>query len=632
MASESHLDDVQHVTQDFIFGDLSASECLLAGHKAAGLGFQHQNRIDPAVPVANHPVSITCTVGVDLSIATMEIWYSTDGAIPVTGCPTSSMHRASVEWDDLNWSYTESWRGAIPAQPAGTLISYRVVSQTVAGDEIWADPDRTTGEPGLFAYWLGDADPPDWARSAIIYHVFVDRFAPDPGSKWKDADSLNDFWGGTIEGLRARLPYLVDLGVNCLWLSPIFPSPTHHGYDTTDYFAIEPRLGTLEEFRQLTADIHAAGMRLILDLVANHCSDQHPLFRRALSDPVSPEREMFSFDTEGGYGSFYNVESMPEWALDREPARDHILEVAKFWLDVGVDGYRLDYAVGPSHAFWAAFRRTMNRGNRERSDERSSRGPETEHRDKPQSHTDLLTIGEITSSAARIATYEGRLDGGLDFLLLQEIRAFFAFDLIAAEDFGRFLERHLTYFSGRFVNFSFLDNHDMNRFVWVVRGDRRRLKLTALLQFLLPSPPIIFYGTEVGLSQFRDLEYPDGSRKLEESRTPMLWDGDQDAVLLDYYRRLIALRRSIPELHDAQLSYLPTSSAGLLCLNVGAEHTLVLNRSEESVSWHLATDEDVIEFATEHAVRIDGSVLSLPPMSGSLLLRDRASDSSSNPV
>jgi glycosidase len=609
MATESPLDDVQRVTSDFIFGTLSATEELLSEHKAAGVGLRHQDRTDPALPVADQPVSITCTVGVDLSVATMEILFTTDGSLPGATSPVLTMHRTSVEWDDLNWSYIEAWNGVMPPEPAGTLVSYRVVARTVAGDVIWADADETTGEPGLFAYWLGSPAPPEWTADAIIYHVFVDRFAPDPGANWNDVETLNDFWGGTIEGLRTRIPYLLELGVNCLWLSPIFPSPTHHGYDTSDYFGVEPRLGTMEQFRQLLVEIHAAGMRVILDLVANHCSNQHPFFQRALDDPASPERDLFSFDSDGGFKSFYNVDSMPEWALDREPARRHLLDAANFWLDLGVDGYRLDYAMGPSHAFWAAFRQTTKTGKTGNQGEQTSRFPQP------------LNIGEITTSAARIATYEGRLDGALDFLLLQQFRAFFAFDLIDAEDFGRFLERHLAYFDGRIVNISFLDNHDMNRFLWVVRGDKRRLRLAALLQFLLPAPPIIYYGTEVGLSQNRDLEYPDGSRKLEESRTPMPWDDDQDTQLRDYYRRLIRLRRSTLDLRDARLTYMPSTTPGLLSLNVGTERTVLLNRSERSVTWNHVTGDDVIEFATEMAVQTDGSVLTMPPMSGCLVRR-----------
>lgn len=607
MTAGSSPDDVQDVTNDFIFGDLSSSDRLVGELKAAGLGLRHANRTDPAVPVPGVPVNVACTAGSDVSVAVMELHFTTDGSIPDESSPALPMRRVSVDWDDLTWSYLETWSGSIPAQPADTLVSYRIAARTTTGDLVWADPDKATGEPGLFAYWLGSAEPPVWTKDAIIYHVFLDRFAPDPGASWNAAQALDEIWGGTLEGLRARIPYLVELGVNCLWLSPIFPSPTHHGYDPTDYFAVEPRLGTMEGFRRLVTEVHAAGMRIILDFVPNHCSDQHPLFRRALDDVAAAERDLFTFQPDGGYVSYFNVGSMPELALDREPARDHIFDAAGFWLGEGVDGYRLDHAMGPSHAFWAAFRQAVSHDHPEDAEGRPGIRPQP------------LTIGEITSGAARIATYQGRLDGALDFLLLQQLRAFFGFDLIDAEAFGRFLERHLTYFQDRLASFSFLDNHDMNRFLWVVQGDKRRLKLAALLQFILPSPPIIYYGTEVGVSQLRDLQYPDGSRKSEESRTPMLWDDDQDRDLLDFYRRLIRMRQSAPDRADARVKCLATSAPGLLILQLGPSRTLLVNRFEGPADWHLPPGDHALVFATDGDMLLEDGVVSLPPMSGCLL-------------
>lgn len=297
---------------------------------------------------------------------------------------------------------------------------------------------------------------------------------------------------------------------------------------------------------------------------------------------------------------------MPELALDREPARSHMLEAARFWLDLGVDGYRLDHALGPSHAFWAAFRQGTS-GERGRPEGLIS----------PVAIP--LMIGEITSGATRIASYQGRLDGALDFLLLQQFRAFFAFDLIDAGAFGRFLVRHLAYFGDRLATFSFLDNHDMNRFLWVVQGDKRRLKLAALLQFLLPSPPIIYYGTEVGLSQFHDLEYPDGSRKSEESRTPMPWGDAQDRDLLDFYRRLVRVRQSDPSIPDAHIESLLTPTPGLLILRIGHNRVLVLNRSEHAATWDGAPSDASVAFATGADTLIAGGAVTLPPMSGCLL-------------
>lgn len=211
--------------------------------------------------------------------------------------------------------------------------------------------------------------------------------------------------------------------MTCLWLSPVFPSPTHHGYDANDYVTIEPRLGTKEQLAALIEDAHALGMRVLLDFVANHCSHQHPAFIKALSDPAAPERAMFGF-SGNTYQSFFDVGTMPEFALDWAPAMKYEIDAARYWIELGVDGYRLDYAMGPSHAFWSAFRPAVRAVNPE-----------------------AALISEITGSAAQVESYRGRLDGALDFLLLQSLRAFVAFELIDADAFGRFVEWHGAFFA-----------------------------------------------------------------------------------------------------------------------------------------------------------------------------------------
>ncbi|MBA2276364.1 MAG: DUF3459 domain-containing protein, partial [Chloroflexia bacterium] len=216
-------------------------------------------------------------------------------------------------------------------------------------------------------------------------------------------------------------------------------------------------------------------------------------------------------------------------------------------------------------------------------------------------------------------SYLGRLDGTLDFLLLQQLRAFIAFDLIGPAAFDRFLSRHLAYFPADFGLPSFLDNHDMNRFLWVCHGDTRRLKLAALLQFTLPHPPVIYYGTEVGLSQQHDLEYPDGSRRMEESRAPMLWDANQDSDLLAFYRDLIALRRAHSSLWRAERLPIELDERGLYVTSLGGEAMLALNRSPDSVTISAPTDV-TIAVRTETGVTRDGANLRLPPLTGALLL------------
>lgn len=587
--------NIQHVTQDFIFGDLSSSESLVRDLTAAGTGLYHRSRTVPPVPRADDPVIVECSVGADVSVHAAEVVYTTDGSMPDVSSASVPMSRHTTDWLALNWAYGERWQGRIPPQPEGILVRYRIRATTDGGVTTWADPHPVTGEPGLYAYWLGNAAAPDWLRQAVTYHILVDRFATTGGQPFRIVPTLSDFHGGSIHGVRERLGYLRELGVTCLWLSPLFPSPTHHGYDATDYVSVEPRLGTRRQLEVLIDEAHASGMRVVLDFVANHCSDQHPLFRKALANPESPERAMFAFSGDT-YQSFFDVGTMPEFALDRAPAMAYVLDAARYWVELGVDGYRLDYAMGPSHAFWSAFRAAVRTAN-----------------------PDVALIGEVTGSAAQLASYQGRLDGALDFPLLQAIRGFVAFDLIDSDGFGRFVERHFRYFSGRLVLPSFLDNHDMNRFLWAARGDVRRLKLAALLQFMLPGPPIIYYGTEVGVTQLRDLEYPDGSRKLEESRTPMIWGPDQNADLLDFYRRLIQHRKQVEQRLESVPVGVDSGDPDVLVLGVDGGMYVVINRSQAEKSVPLPSTPLGVSLTTDRGVQTDASCVVLPALTGCLL-------------
>ncbi|MDQ3044561.1 MAG: alpha-amylase family glycosyl hydrolase, partial [Chloroflexota bacterium] len=219
--------------------------------------------------------------------------------------------------------------------------------------------------------------------------------------------------------------------------------------------------------------------------------------------------------------------------------------------------------------------------------------------------------------------YWGRLDGTLDFLLLQQIRAFFAFDTIGPSEFDAFLRAHLNFFPAGFSLPSFLDNHDMNRFLWIVGGDTRRLKLAALFQFTLPHPPIIYYGTEAGLSQWRDLTYPDDSRRPEESRAPMPWGDSQDTSLVDFYRRLIALRRELaPHWKGARIP-LVTDEAGLYVTHLqrdGTRAIVALNRANAEQEILFNTEWNLnLCFATDKAVTFERDSLTLPPYGGAIL-------------
>lgn len=521
--------------EDFIFGSLTLTDEIVAKLTRQLRGVHHGHRMEPTPPAPGAPVAVLATVGPTVAADAAYLYYTTDGSEPqgLAGHARQgqalAMRQAATEWAPLLWDYVVWWKGELPPLPSGTKVRYKIEAHDpIGGASVFADNGAATPDKATpFSLLVSDAHPPQWAADAIIYHVFVDRFNPGAGRAFANPGDLRRFYGGTLRGVTEKLDYIASLGATAIWLSPIFASPSHHGYDATDLYAIEPRLGTEADLRALVDAAHARGIRIILDFVPNHVSNTHPFFVAAQTDPVSPYRDWFTFRRwPDEYESFFGVKSLPQWNNEHPPARRYMLDVARYWIrEFGVDGYRLDYANGPSHDFWTDFRLAVKEANPE-----------------------AFTFGEIVESAGLLGTYQGRLDGSLDFLLTHNLRRAFAFGNMNLAELDTFIARHEAYFAPGFVRLSFLDNHDMNRFLWLVRGDKRKLRLAALCQYTLAGPPIVYYGTEVGLSQRRDCRTPDGHGRPHEARTPMLWDDAQDTDLLAWYRALGRMRRAHPVL------------------------------------------------------------------------------------
>jgi cyclomaltodextrinase len=521
--------------EDFIFGNLTLTDEIVKKLTRQMRGVYHGHRIDPTPPAPGKPVAVFVTTGPSVRADAAFLYYTTDGSEPqgmggrATAGKALAMTNVETEWVSILWDYVTWWKTELPAMPAGKKVRYKIESlDSLRGTSAFADSGATTSNAATrFSFLVGDAEPPDWARDAVMYHIFVDRFNPGGGKTFAKGNDLRGFYGGAIRGVTEKLDYIASLGATAIWLSPIFASPSHHGYDATDLYAIEPRLGTEAEFRELVDAAHGRGIRIILDFVPNHVSNTHPYFVSAQTDPKSPYRDWFTFFRwPDEYESFFGVKSLPQWNNENASARAYMLDVARYWIrEYGVDGYRLDYANGPSHDFWTDFRIAVKAAN-----------------------PDAFTFGEIVESAGLLRTYEGRLDGSLDFLLTHNMRRALAFGDMSLTELDTFIAHHESYFDARFVLPSFLDNHDMNRFLWLVKGDKRKLRLAALCQYTLAGPPIVYYGTEVGLSQARDCRTPDGHGTPHEARAPMPWGDAQNADLLAYYRALGRIRREHPAL------------------------------------------------------------------------------------
>ncbi len=519
--------------KDFIFGTLATEELRLKHVRTRRAGVSHAYARSPRDPLPGQQITLELTIGPSHPCEHAWVYWTNDGSDPngelgkASKGHTLPMEPNGAEWDTVLWGYIHHFKAVLPGQTTGTIIRYCLSGTTTSGDEIFADNGI------IYACYIADDPAPSWSQDAIIYQIFVDRFFPGKDKSWLVPKNPAGFYGGTIIGILEKLDYLSDLGVNVLWLTPIFPSPSHHGYDATDLFDIELRLGTKADLRKLLDESHRRNMRILLDLVPNHVSNLHPTFQSAITDPESLYKNWYTFrHWPDKYSSFFDVPELPQLNLREPSARQHMLDAVAYWLDFGVDGYRVDYAIGPTADFWADFRKVTW-----------------------QSRPDSWTFGEVVEPPDSQINFSGGLDGCLDFNLMETFRNAFAYDGLKADRFASYLTRHEAFFPESFSRPSFLDNHDMNRFLWAANGEIKRLRLAALCQFTLSGPPVIYYGTEVGLSQVRDVRQ--GERGLpEESRLPMVWGDEQDHGLMSYYQRLIHLRNDLSPLKRGRIHLL----------------------------------------------------------------------------
>jgi cyclomaltodextrinase len=383
----------------------------------------------------------------------------------------------------------------------------------------------------------------EWFRNAVVYHIMIDRFAGCGQDGWNEPK----FLGGNLKGVASKLPYLKKLGVNTVWLSPFCRTSAYHGYHVTDYYDVDPHFGTKQDLVNLVRRAHKMKMRVIADFVPNHCSREHPFFQSALKDKNSPYRKWFYFTRwPGSYMCFLDFEDLPKLNLEYEPAREHIIGAAKHWLKLGIDGFRLDHVVGPKHEFWQVFRQEVKKEypNAVLIGEAWIMG--IKFGELKTINTRFKTLKWLFGAApdTLLKEYVGELDGVLDFGFQSMMKNY-----VAKKAFWRpgwllrlKLRLHYSRYPKSFFLPSFLDNHDMNRFLFECGGDKALLKEAARLQLSLSQPPIIYYGTEVGMTQLKPMEQLEDNADLQ-ARRPMRWE-NQDEELLKFYRKMIEERRS----------------------------------------------------------------------------------------
>jgi cyclomaltodextrinase len=344
---------------------------------------------------------------------------------------------------------------------------------------------------------------PYWVEDTIFYQIFPDRFAngdthndPPNVQPWGSPPTSWGFQGGDLRGVIDKFDYILDLGINAIYLNPIFLSTSNHRYNTVDYFKIDPRVGTLEDFHALLATAHSNNVRVILDGVFNHCGRGFFGFNDVLENQDhSPYRDWFhvnKFPLDAyspgkaeDYKAWWGFKSLPKFNTNNQAVRRYLLNVARYWIEQGSDGWRLDVPNEiDDDSFWLEFRESVKSINR-----------------------DAYLVGEIWTIEPRWVGPD-HFDGLINYPLRDAVLDFLNGGFISAAGFADQVEGILKRYlhENAYAMYVTLGSHDTERIYTRLNGDLNKLKLAYSFIFAYPGAPAIYYGDEIGMTGGKDPE------------------------------------------------------------------------------------------------------------------------------
>ncbi len=453
---------------------------------------------------------------------------------------------------------------------------------------------------------------PQWMHGALVYQIFPERFAngdpdndPPDTVPWGSPPHWFEFQGGDLAGILERLDDLQDLGVEVLYLNPIFASPSTHKYDTVDYYHVDPAFGGNDALRALVKALHARGMRVILDASFNHC---HPRFF-AFQDVVqrgaaSPYVDWFTFyefpvvlyyrpaqlegywqawiewiewiervpdwlglplqalppeDADGPafaptYEAWYGVPNMPKLNQMNPETRRYFLDVSAYWLrEFQIDGWRMDVARHVEPDFWRDFRRVAK-----------------------ATRPDCYLLCEIWGDTSPWLQGE-QFDATMNYFLRDLALGYFARQTMDTATFVDGLLRMLSLYPPQVtaVTYNLISSHDTERFLTMCGGDLTRFKLATLLQLTLPGAPGIYYGNEIGMAGGHDPE----CRRAFPWHQPERWHRNVRTLV----KSLAHLRREYPALRHGNFFLIWQDQAAFAFLrrHQGQQVLVLINRGEK---------------------------------------------------
>ncbi len=417
-----------------------------------------------------------------------------------------------------------------------------------------------------------------WWNEAIFYEIFVRSFQDSNG------DGIGDF-----PGLTSRLGYLKELGINAIWLMPISSSPTYHGYDVINYKSINPQYGTMAQFEQFLDSAHSLGIKVVIDFVMNHSSTQHNWFQQS-ARRVEPYTNFYRWSetqpTALGplgtvawhwnatrrqyyYGAFFS--GMPDLNYDNPAVKDSIFDASRFWLQKGVDGFRID-----------AVQYLVETGGQQANTAQSLAICREFNQFIKTINPEAMTVGEVWSNLNNMLLYRNRLDYCFEFNLAEfNAQAARNNDSVSVRNLRNYTQgiNYNNYPNQQYGNF--LTNHDQNRIFGVLGQSILKSKIAATLLLTTPGLPYLYYGEEIGMS---------GTGVDEEKRLPMPWSTSTRGAgsfttgnpwrttnqnnnsrnvasmnsdpnsLLNHYKKLIQLRANNSTLNKGEFRFLTVNS------------------------------------------------------------------------
>lgn len=417
---------------------------------------------------------------------------------------------------------------------------------------------------------------PEWVKEAVFYQIFVERFfngdennSPKELVPWDSEPKPKSFYGGDLKGILLKLDYLQELGINGIYLTPIFESPSNHKYDTVDYKEIDKYFGDKKVFQEFVRKAHEKGIKIILDAVFNHCSEYFPPFLEVKEKgKASPYYDWFCIEefplskNPLNYQTFGYVSYMPKLNTSNTELKKYLFDAVRYWMqEFEIDGWRLDVSDEIDHHFWREFRNLVK-----------------------EIKEDAVIIGENWHNAYPWLMGD-QFDSVMNYPVTKLCLDYFARRIMKAKEFeeglGTLLMRYTDQVNEAMLNL--LDSHDTERFLYACSENKEKLKNAAAFLFGYRGIPCTYYGTEIGMTGAYD---PGCRRGFDWKREN--WDMD----LYIFYKKLIQIRKTEMALKDGTISFHSNDNLFVMKRTFGGENIyIVINNTEEEKHYQLPDKE-----------------------------------------